>query len=249
MKVIVAVKRVPEFKATLSIKADGSAIDNTNTRMLMNPFDEIAIEEAIRLKEKGYVQEVVAVTIGRIEAQDILRTALAMGADRAILVLANSDNSPLQTAKILKAVIDKENPNLVMLGKQAIDTDNNQTGQMLAGLLNWSQAVFVSKLEKLDAKIEATREIDGGLETLLLQLPAVITTDLRLNEPRYISLPNIMNAKRKPIENITIDELGINPTTRLKILGYEIPQKKRANLRLDNVAELVKKLKEEAKIF
>lgn len=249
MKILVGVKRVPDFKTTIPIKADGSAVDTANVRMVMNPFDEIAIEEAVRLKEKGYIEEIVAISLGPNAAQETLRTALAMGADRAILVQTEVEASSLQTAKILKAIVDKENPNLVILGKQAVDTDNNQTGQMLAGLLNWPQATFVSKLEKMDEAIQVTREIDGGLETLLLQLPAVITTDLRLNEPRYISLPNIMQAKRKPIEVIILEELGIKLAAKLKILGVMIPQKKRANLRVKNVSELVRRLKEEAKVF
>src|SRR5579862_8403776 len=205
MKVLVSVKRVADFKTSIRIKTDGTDVDLNNVKMSLNPFDEIALEEAVRIKEKGFAKEIIAVSIGNEACQETLRTALAMGADRGILITTNNEVQPLAAAKILKKLIEKEMPQIVILGKQAIDTDNNQVGQMLAGLLNWPQGTFASRLEFEDKGIKVTREIDGGLETLFLNLPAVITTDLRLNEPRFISLPNIVQAKRKPIENFAAD--------------------------------------------
>lgn len=249
MKILVAVKRVVDYKATVRIKADGSGVETLNVKMAMNPFDEIAVEEAIRLKEKGIVKEIVAVSIGNDSCQEILRTALAMGADRATLIKTDHEVQPLTAAKILKVITEQESPQVVMLGKQAIDTDNNQVGQMLAALLNWPQGTFASKLEFHDAGVSVTREIDGGLETLFLQLPAVITTDLRLNEPRYISLPNIVQAKRKPLNVVALDTLSISQTANVKMLRVAMPEKRRAGVKLENVADLVKRLKNEAQVI
>lgn len=249
MKVLVSVKRVIDYKAVIRVKQDGLAVETTNVKMSMNPFDEIAVEEAIRLKEKGIATEVIAVSIGNDACQETLRTALAMGADRAILVKADQEIQPLAAAKILKAMIEKENIEFAILGKQAIDTDNNQVGQMLGALLNWPQGTFASKVAFHDGKVSVTREIDGGLETLSLKLPAVVTTDLRLNEPRYISLPNIVKAKKKPIDIVSLDTLGLSMDAQVKTLNVSLPEKKRAGVKLDSVAELVNRLKNEAQVL
>ncbi len=249
MKILVSVKRVADYKAVIRLKSDGSGVDTSNVKMSMNPFDEIAVEEAIRLKEKGVVTEIIAVSIGGDSCQETLRTALAMGADRALLLKTDEEIQPLASAKLLQKIVAQENPQIVILGKQAIDTDNNQVGQMLAGLLNWPQATFASKVESHDGGLSVTREIDGGLETLFLQLPAVITTDLRLNEPRYISLPNIVKAKSKTITPIAADSLGVDLTPRIKMLKCAMPEKRRAGVRLENVAELVNRLKQEAQVI
>lgn len=249
MKALVAVKRVIDYKATVRIKADGSGVETANVKMSMNPFDEIAVEEALRLKEKGILTEIIVVSIGADTSQEVLRTALAMGADRAILIKVDSALEPLISAKLLKNITEKENVQLVILGKQAIDTDNNQVGQMLAGLLNWPQGTFASKVECQEKQIQVTREIDGGLETLSLTLPAVVTTDLRLNEPRYISLPNIVQAKRKTIDIISGDSLSIDLSSRVKILKVAMPEKRRQGMRVDNVNDLVQRLKNEAQVI
>lgn len=249
MKILVAIKRVPDFKTNVRLKADGSGIETTNVKMSINPFDEIALEEAVRLKEKGVAKEVVVVSIGAPSSQETLRTALAMGADRAVLMQMETEVQPLNAARILAALVLKETPHLVILGKQAIDTDNNQVGQMLAGLLNWPQGTFASQLLIEGERVEVTREIDGGLETLNLKLPAVITTDLRLNEPRYISLPNIVQAKRKPLELIPVESLGLQLSAGVKLLKMTVPEKKRTSVRVENAAELVRRLKEEAKVL
>lgn len=249
MKIIVAVKRVIDYKASIRVKADGSGVETLNVKMSMNPFDEIAIEEAVRLKEKGIATEIIAVSLGHDSCQETLRTALAMGADKAILIKSDNEIQPLAAAKILRALVNQEAANLVILGKQAIDTDDNQVGQMLAALLNWPQGTFASKLDFHDSGVSVTREIDGGLETLFLQLPAVITTDLRLNEPRYISLPNIVQAKRKTITVTAVEDLQADLAPRIKTLRVSAPEKRRSGVRLDNVAELVKRLKEEAQVI
>ncbi len=249
MKILVAIKRVLDFKASIRIKADGSAVDTTHAKMIMNPFDEIAVEEALRLKEKGLAQEIIAVSMGDEGCQETLRTALAMGADRAVFIKVSSELQPLAVAKILKAITEQENPQLILLGKQAIDSDDNQVGQMLAGLLNWPQATFASQLELEQDKVTVTREIDGGLSTLSLTLPAVITTDLRLNEPRYISLPNIVQAKRKQIASISLESLSVDINPRMQTLNVIAPEKRRAGTRLQSVAELVQRLKQEAQVI
>lgn len=249
MKIFVAVKRVIDFTTHIRIKSDESGVETANVKMTMNPFDEIAVEEAVRLKEKGIAKEIIVVTIGVTQCQETLRSALAMGADRGILVETDQEIQPLATAKILKAIIEKESPALVILGKQAVDTDNNQAGQMLAGLMQWPQGTFASKLTIIDDKVEVMREIDGGLETLMLKMPAVITTDLRLNEPRYLSLPNIVQAKRKPIVIMPIQELNVDATPRLKTLKVTAPEKRRAGVKVADVAELVQKLKNEARVI
>ena len=249
MKVLVAVKRVIDFNVKPRVKADGSGIDLANVKMSMNPFDEIAIEEAIRLKEKGVATEIVAVSIGPAKAQETLRTALAMGADRAILVTTDAEVEPLAVAKILQKIAQEEQPGLIILGKQAIDDDSNQTGQMLAALLGWGQATFASKVVIEDGKATVTREVDGGLETIALPLPAIVTTDLRLNEPRYVTLPNIMKAKKKPLENIKPADLGVDVTPRLKTLKVVEPAKRSAGIMVKDVAELVAKLRNEAKVI
>ena len=249
MKILVAVKRVVDYKATIRIKSDGSGVETTNVKMSMNPFDEIAVEEAVRIKEKGLASEIIVTSIGGDHCQEILRTALAMGADRAILVKAESEIQPLAAAKILKAITEQTLPRLVILGKQAIDTDDNQVGQMLAALLNWPQGTFASKLGLPDDGVSVTREIDGGLETLFLTLPAVVTTDLRLNEPRYISLPNIVQAKRKPISIVTAESFNLDLAPRVKTLQVVMPEKRRSGTRLDNAAELVNRLKHEARVI
>jgi electron transfer flavoprotein beta subunit len=249
MKVLVTVKRVVDFNVKVRVKADGSGVETANVKMSMNPFDEIANEEAIRLKEAGKAEEVVAVSLGDAKCQETLRTALAMGADRAIHVQSDGELQPLAVAKLLKAVVEREQPALVILGKQAIDDDSNQTGQMLAALLGWSQGTFASKIEVGDGELQVTREVDAGLEKVALKLPAVVTADLRLNEPRYASLPNIMKAKRKPIDTLSPDELGVEVSPRLKILKVEEPPKRQAGVRVESVAELVAKLKNEAKVI
>jgi electron transfer flavoprotein beta subunit len=249
MKILVAVKRVIDYKAVIRVKADGSGIETLNVKMSMNPFDEIAVEEAVRLKEKGLAQEVVAVSIGAAGCQEILRTALAMGADRALQVKTENEIQPLAAAKILRAIVQQESPQLVILGKQAIDTDNNQVGQMLAALLNWPQGTFASKLNFHDGGVSVTREIDGGLETLFLTLPAVITTDLRLNEPRYLSLPNIVQAKHKTLTEVMVEALQVEITPRIKTLRVEAPPKRRAGVRVENATELVAKLRQEARVI
>lgn len=249
MKVLVPVKRVVDYNVKIRVKADGSGVETANVKMSMNPFDEIAVEEAVRLKEAGKVEEVVAVSLGVQQSQETIRTALAMGADRGILVQTDDVLEPLAVAKGLKALVDKEQPNLVILGKQAIDDDSNQTGQMLAALLGWGQATFASKVELGDGTAKVTREIDGGLQTLEIKLPAIITTDLRLNEPRYASLPNIMKAKKKPLETMTPADLGIDTAPRLKTLKVEEPAKRQGGGKVASVEELVEKLKNEAKVI
>jgi electron transfer flavoprotein beta subunit len=252
MKILVAVKRVVDFNVKVRVKPDNSGVETANVKMSMNPFDEIGVEEAIRLKEKGIATEIVAVSMGPQQAQETIRTALAMGADRGIHVVTDAELQPLAVAKLLKAIVAKENPRLVILGKQAIDDDCNQTGQMLAALLGWAQGTFASKLAIASgdaATIEVTREIDGGLETLELKMPAIITTDLRLNEPRYASLPNIMKAKKKPIEPLTPDALGVDPAPRLATIKVEEPSKRKSGVKVKDVAELVEKLKSEAKVI
>ncbi|MEO1226553.1 MAG: electron transfer flavoprotein subunit beta/FixA family protein [Pseudomonadota bacterium] len=249
MKVLVPVKRVVDYNVKVRVKADGSGVDLTNVKMSMNPFDEIAVEEAIRLKEAGTVEEIVAISIGVQQSQETIRTALAMGADRGILVKSEVTVEPLAVAKILKALVEQEQPQLVMLGKQAIDDDSNQTGQMLAALLNWPQGTFASKVSVGDGTVDVTREVDGGLETVALDLPAVITVDLRLNEPRYASLPNIMKAKRKPIDEKTPEELGIEVAPRLEVQSVVEPAKRQGGITVPDVATLVDKLKNEAKVI
>ena len=249
MKVLVAVKRVVDYNVKIRVKADQSAVELANVKMSMNPFDEIAIEEAVKLKEAGVVTEIVAVSLGVAQCQETLRTALAMGADRAILVESNAELQPLAVAKLLKAVVDKEQPQLVILGKQAIDDDSNQTGQMLAALLNWPQATFASKLAVSGGQAEVMREIDGGLETISVKLPAVVTADLRLNTPRYATLPNIMKAKKKPLDTLTPEALGVDVTPRLKTLKVAEPGKRKGGVIVPDVATLVDKLKNEAKVI
>lgn len=249
MKILVAVKRVVDFKVAVRIKSDGSGVDITNVKMSMNPFDEIAVEEAVRLKEQKIVNEIIAVSIGSDACQETLRTALAMGADRAILIKTNAEVQPLAAAKILAAIAKTEQPQIIILGKQAIDTDNNQVGQMLAGLLHWPQGTFASKLEFKEANVSVTREIDGGLETLLLKLPAVITTDLRLNEPRYISLPSIVQAKRKSLTITPIEDLQLNINPSVKVISVAAPSKRRAGIKVDSAADLVNRLKNEARVI
>ena len=249
MKVLVPVKRVVDYNVKIRVKADGSGVETANVKMSMNPFDEIAVEEAVRLKESKAATEVVAVSLGVQAAQETLRTALAMGADRAIHVVTDADLQPLAVAKLLKAIVDKEQPQLVIMGKQAIDDDANQTGQMLAALLGWSQGTFASKVVPGADAVTVTREVDGGLETIELKLPAVVTTDLRLNEPRYASLPNIMKAKKKPIDTMSPADLGVDPAPRLKTLKVAEPPKRSAGIKVKTVQELVDKLKNEAKVI
>jgi electron transfer flavoprotein beta subunit len=249
MKVLVAVKRVIDFNVKVRVKSDGTGVETANVKMSMNPFDEIAVEEAVRLKEKGIATEIVAVSCGPAAAQETLRTALALGADRAILVDTTQELQPLAVAKLLRAIIEKEQPKLVILRKQAIDDDSNQTGQMLAALLDWPQATFASKLELAGDAATVKREIDGGLETVALSLPAVVTTDLRLNEPRYATLPNIMKAKKKPLENITPAALDVDVAPRLKTLKVIEPPKRKGGGRVADVKELVSKLRNEAKVL
>ncbi len=249
MKVLVAVKRVIDYNVKVRVKPDESGVDLANVKMSMNPFDEIAVEEAVRMKEAGAVEEVVAVSLGVQQAQETIRTALAMGADRGIHVVTDATLEPLAVAKMLKAIVEKESPDLVILGKQAIDDDANQTGQMLAALLGWPQGTFASKVVPEDGKLSVTREIDGGLETVNINLPAVVTTDLRLNEPRYASLPNIMKAKKKPIDQMTPDELGVDTSPRLEVLKVVEPPKRQGGIKVESIEELVDKLKNEAKVI
>ena len=249
MKILVPVKRVVDYDVKIRVKADGSGIETANVKMSMNPFDEIAVEEALRLKEAGKATEVVVVSIGPAQASETLRTGLAMGADRGILVKAEGNVEPLAVAKILKAVADEEKPGLVILGKQAIDDDSNQTGQMLAALLGWPQATFASKLEVDGSDFKVTREVDGGLQTVKLKRPAIVTTDLRLNEPRYASLPNIMKAKKKPIDEKTPGDYGVDVAPRLKVLKTAEPGGRKAGVKVGSVAELVGKLKDEAGVL
>lgn len=249
MKIIVPIKRVIDANVRARVKSDESGVETANVKMAINPFCEIAVEEAVRIKEAGKADEIVVVTIGTGQCQDILRTALAMGADRSILIESDIDFQPLAIAKLLKAVVEKESPQLVILGKQAIDNDNNQTGQMLSALLNWPQGTFISKIEFEDDRIQVIREVDGGLETISLQLPAVVTTDLRLNEPRYVKLPNIMKAKKKPLETISPSDLGVEAGPGLKVLKVVEPPKRSAGIKVSDVGELVDKLKNEAKVL
>lgn len=249
MKVLVAVKRVVDYNVKVRIKADNSDVDLANVKMSMNPFDEIAVEEALRLREAGTVTEVVAVSVGPQQAQETIRTALAMGADRGVLIKTDGNVEPLGVAKLLKAVADSEKPDLIIVGKQAIDDDSNQTGQMLSALLGWSQGTFASEVSFADGSAKITREVDGGLQTLDLKMPAVVTTDLRLNEPRYVSLPNIMKAKKKPIDETSPEELGVDVTPRLNVLKVEEPAKREAGVMVESVAELVEKLKTEAGVI
>ena len=249
MKVLVPVKRVVDYNVKVRVKSDGSGVDIANVKMSMNPFDEIAVEEAMRLKEAGKVTEVIAVSCGVAQCQETLRTAMAIGADRGILVETTEELQPLAVAKLLKALADKEQPQLIILGKQAIDDDSNQTGQMLAALLGWGQATFASKVVIEDGKATVTREVDGGLETISLPLPAIVTTDLRLNEPRYVTLPNIMKAKKKPLENVKPADLGVDVTPRLKTLKVSEPPKRSAGIMVPDVATLVAKLRNEAKVI
>ncbi|MDB5532807.1 MAG: electron transfer flavoprotein subunit beta [Hyphomicrobiales bacterium] len=249
MKIIVPAKRVVDYNVKVRVKADGTGVELTNVKMSMNPFDEIAIEEALRLKEAGKATEVVVVSIGPAQAGETIRTGLAMGADRGILVKADGNVEPLAVAKILKGIIDAEQPGLVILGKQAIDDDSNQTGQMLAALLGWSQGTFASKVAIGDGTVDVTREVDGGLQTVTLKMPAVVTTDLRLNEPRYASLPNIMKAKKKPIDEKTAADYGVDIAPRLKVLKTSEPAGRKAGVKVKTVAELVAKLKDEAGVI
>jgi electron transfer flavoprotein beta subunit len=249
LKILVPVKRVVDYNVKVRVKADGSGVELANVKMSMNPFDEIAVEEAVRLKEAKVATEVVAVSCGVAGAQETLRSAMAIGADRGILVETDAELQPLAVAKLLKALCDKEQPQLVICGKQAIDDDSNQTGQMLAALLGWPQATFASKVVVADGKATVTREIDGGLETLEISLPAVISTDLRLNEPRYATLPNIMKAKKKPLDTVKPDALGVDVAPRLKTLKVSEPAKRQAGVKVPDVAALVDKLKNEAKVL
>ena len=249
MKVLVPVKRVVDYNVKIRVKSDGSGVELANVKMSMNPFDEIAVEEALRLKEAGKATEIVVVSIGPAQASETIRTGLAMGADRGILVKTDAMVEPLGVAKILKKIIDEEKPGLVILGKQAIDDDSNQTGQMLAALLGWSQATFASKLEVEGADFKVTREVDGGLQTVKLKGPAIVTTDLRLNEPRYASLPNIMKAKKKPIADKTVADYGVDVAARLEVLKTTEPPGRKAGVKVKDVAELVSKLKNEAGVL
>lgn len=249
MKVLVPIKRVIDYNVKVRVKSDQTGVEKTNIKMSMNPFDEIAVEEAIRLKEKGQVEEIVIVSIGDDKAQETIRTGLAMGADRGIHIKTDDEIQPLSVAKLLKKVVDEEEPKLVILGKQAIDDDSNQTGQMLAGLLNWAQGTFASKVAINGDKCEVTREVDGGLETVSINLPSIITTDLRLNEPRYASLPNIMKAKRKPIDQKNVEDFGIDTSPRLITLKVTEPEKRQGGIIVESVSQLVDKLKNEAKVI
>jgi len=249
MKVLVPVKRVVDYNVKVRVKSDGSGVDIANVKMSMNPFDEIAVEEATRLKEGGKVTEIVAVTCGVAQAQETLRTAMAIGADRGVLVETGAEIEPLGVAKVLQRLAVEEQPQLIILGKQAIDDDSNQTGQMLAALLGWPQATFASKVVLEDGKVTVTREVDGGLETVALSLPAIITTDLRLNEPRYVTLPNIMKAKKKPLTTVKPEDLGVDVTPRLKTVKVAEPAKRSAGVKVPDVATLVAKLRTEAKVI
>jgi electron transfer flavoprotein beta subunit len=249
MKVLVSVKRVIDYNVKVRVKPDGTGVETANVKMSMNPFDEIAVEEAVRLKEAGAATEIVAVSCGPLACQETLRTALAIGADRAVLVESNEDLQPLAVAKLLKKICEKEAPQIVILGKQAIDDDSNQTGQMLAALLGWSQATFASKIVLEKDKANVTREVDGGLETISIKLPAVVTTDLRLNEPRYVTLPNIMKAKKKPLENLKPDALGVDVAPRLQVLKVTEPPKRKAGVKVPDPKALVDRLRNEAKVI
>ena len=249
MKILVPVKRVIDYNVKVRVKADQTGVELANVKMSMNPFDEISVEQAIRLKEAGVCEEIIAVSVGVQQCQETIRTALAMGADRGIHVLHDGDVEPLAVAKILKELANKEGPSLIIVGKQAIDDDSNQTGQMLAALLGWGQATFVSDIQVEGVQVKATREVDGGLETISVKLPAVITTDLRLNEPRYASLPNIMKAKKKPIEQINASDLGVDTNPRIEHIKIEEPPKRKAGIKVASVEELVQKLKNEAKVI
>ncbi|GBQ34238.1 electron transfer flavoprotein subunit beta/FixA family protein [Acetobacter fabarum] len=249
MKILVPVKRVVDYNIKPRVKADGSGVETAGVKMSMNPFDEIAVEEAVRLREKGAASEVVVVSIGVQQAQDTLRTAMAMGADRAILVLTDESPEPLAVAKVLKTLVEKEGPSLVVLGKQAIDDDMNATGQMLAGLLGWGQGTFASKVDVVDGRVNVSREIDGGTEQVSLTLPAIITADLRLNEPRYASLPNIMKAKKKPLETIPAADLGVDMAPRLTVVSVAEPAERKAGIKVGSATELVEKLRNEAKVI
>jgi len=249
MKVLVPIKRVVDATVKVRVKADGTGVELANVKMAMNPFDEIAVEEAVRLKEAGVATEIVAVSCGVQACQETLRTALALGADRAILVETSVDLQPLAVAKLLKAIVAKESPQLVIMGKQAIDDDNNQTGQMLAALLGWPQATFASKVKLEGGGAQVTREVDGGLETLAIKLPAVVTTDLRLNEPRYVTLPNIMKAKKKPLETLKPEALGVDVAPRIAVLKVEEPAKRKSGIKVADAKALVEKLKNEAKVI
>ena len=249
MKILVPVKRVVDYNVKIKVKSDNSGVDLENVKMSMNPFDEIAVEEAVRLKEKKICDEIIAISIGSAKSEETLRTALAVGADKGILIETEEEVQPLEVAKILKEIIKKNNPDLVLMGKQAIDDDSNQTGQMLAALLGWSQGTFTSKLEINGKKINVTREIDGGLETLGMELPAIVTTDLRLNEPRYATLPNIMKAKQKPVEKMTPTDVNIEIKQRLKTLEVTEPPKKEAGIKVDSVQQLISKLHEKEKVI
>jgi electron transfer flavoprotein beta subunit len=249
MKILVAVKRVIDYNVKIRVKADQSGVETTNVKMSMNPFDEIAVEEAVRLKEAGVASEIIVVSIGSAPSQETIRTALAIGADRGLLVEADGDIQPLAVAKILAKIVEKEQPDVVVLGKQAIDDDSNQVGQMLAGLLGWAQGTFASKVAIANGEAEVTREIDGGLETVALTLPVVITTDLRLNTPRYASLPNIMKAKKKPIDKMKADDLGVDTEPRLTVKSVSEPPKRKAGIKVASVSELIEKLQNEAKVI
>lgn len=249
MKILVPVKRVVDYNVKIRVKADGTGVDTANVKMSMNPFDEIAVEEAVRLKEKGAATEIVAISMGIAQCAETIRTALAMGADRGILVETAAELQPLAVAKLLHAIVGREQPGLVIMGKQAIDDDSNATGQMLAALLGWPQGTFASKVELAGEVVNVTREIDGGLETVALKLPAVVTTDLRLNEPRYASLPNIMKARKKPIETLRPEELGVDPAPRLVTLNVVEPGKRQAGVKVASIGELVAKLRTEAKVI
>ena len=249
MKVLVPIKRVIDANVKVRVKPDQSGVELTNVKMAMNPFCEIAVEEAIRMREAGTASEIIVVSCGAQQSQETIRTGLAMGADRGILVQSETALEPLAVAKLLKAVVEREEPGLVILGKQAIDGDNNQTGQMLAALLGWSQGTFVSKINQSDGAFKVTREVDGGLETVKLQMPAVVTVDLRLNEPRYASLPNIMKAKKKPIDTLTPEDLGVDVTPRTETLNVAEPESRKAGIKVGSVAELVEKLRNEAKVI
>ncbi|MDJ0946088.1 MAG: electron transfer flavoprotein subunit beta/FixA family protein [Kiloniellales bacterium] len=249
MKLLVPVKRVIDYNVKIRVKPDQTGVETQNVKMAMNPFCEIAVEEAIRMKEAGVASEVIIFSAGTAQSQETIRTGLAMGGDRGILVESDTPLEPLAVAKLLKAVVEREGPEIVLLGKQAIDGDNNQTGQMLAALLGWSQGTFASKVEKADGSLKVTREVDGGLETLDLKLPAVVSVDLRLNEPRYASLPNIMKAKKKPIETLSPADLGVDVTPRVQVLKVVEPPAREAGVKVGSVTELVDKLKNEAKVI
>ena len=249
MKILVAVKRVVDYNVKIRVKTDNSGVETANVKMSMNPFDEIAVEEAVRLKEAGVADEIIVISIGVTQCQEILRTALAMGADRGILVESEAELQPLAVAKVLRQLAEREQPGLVIMGKQAIDDDSNQTGQMLAAMLGWAQGTFASRVVLEQERVTVTREIDGGLETLSLALPAVVTTDLRLNEPRYVKLPNIMKAKKKPLEVIPADSMGLDIAPRLELVRVEEPPKRAAGVRVADVGELMNKLRNEAKVI